>query len=71
MLEPEVREKREGPVLLSEDGICFHAGRIYKLNQAQRENILPLYRRIRQLPEENCTFLPSEWKASLPPFYLL
>lgn len=58
VLEPEVREKREGPVLLSEDGICFHAGRIYKLNQAQRENILPLYRRIRQLPEEKL-YIPA------------
>lgn len=63
VLQPEEQGNHEGPVLLSEDGICFDSGRIYQLNPAQRENILPLYRRIRQLPEEKLYIPPDRMET--------
>ncbi len=71
VLQPEEQGNHEGPVLLSEDGICFDSGRIYQLNPAQRENILPLYRRIRQLPEEKLyIFSRSNGNLLVHLFYL-
>lgn len=59
LLKPEAQPMEEGPLLLSEDGYCFDSGKIYKLNRMQRENLLPMYRRIRQVPGGKL-FIPSK-----------
>ncbi|PTX60780.1 SNF2 family DNA or RNA helicase [Melghirimyces profundicolus] len=50
VLQLEKEGGKQEPTLLSGDGYCFDSGTIYRLNQVQREMILPLYRRIRRLP---------------------
>lgn len=50
----------EEPLLLSRDGTCFYKGNIYNLTSRQMEQILPLYRRLRQLPEKKLWIVPGE-----------